>query len=593
MPRIRLIVAGMFVVLLAGGVNAEAQIDLTGLWEPLFHEDQPERLPGPSIGDYVGLPLNAAARMRAETWSPSLLTLPEHQCKPHPVAYGYRGPANLRIQHDIDPETQQLRRITLYIEWMAQYREVWMDGRARPGPFAPHTWQGFSTGRWEGTTLVVTTTHMKAGWIRRNGVPYSDQATFTDRWIRHGNVLTQVASLEDPVYLTEPFVRTTNWRASPSLEIRAYPCEAVNEIAGQQAGAVPHVLPGRNSMLEEYARQFSLPLDAIRGGAETTQPRFLATGRAAPLADGPASGPAPPAPATVTVVPVRGNVFLLAGAGGNVVVQAGDDGLLVVDSGTTEKAPELLRAIASLANGRPIRYLVNTGADSDHTGGNAAISASQGVSAQDATPSFNDGSVAAGLGVNIVAHDAVLRRLSRGTDAELAPFAAWPTATFVEDRKEIYFNGEAIQLLHAPSAHTDGDVIVFFRRSDVIVSGDLFTTTGYPRLDLARSGSINGEIAALNRLILLTVPRLNQEGGTLVVPGHGRIVDEADLVDYRDMVTIIRDRVADMQSRGMTLEAVQAARVTRDYDGRFAAAAGPGSAAAFVESVYRSLQSTR
>jgi glyoxylase-like metal-dependent hydrolase (beta-lactamase superfamily II) len=470
-----------------------------------------------------------------------------------------------------------------------------MDGRPHPGMFAPHTWQGFSTGAWDGTTLVVTTTHMKAGWVRRNGVPYSDLATFTDRWTRHGDYLTQVSILEDPVYLTEPFVRTTNWQAAPDLQIRAYPCEAVNEIADRQAGSVPHLLPGRNPNLDAYAKNLGLPVDAMRGGAETALPRFLVTGRTTPLDAGRDTRvPSEMTAGAVMTMPVQGSVFLIAGAGGNVVVQSGDDGVLVVDTGAADKAPELLKAVESLAAGRQIRWIVNTHADSDHTGGNAAISRSAGVRASDAVPSFNDGAVGAGLPVNIVAHDASLTRMIRGTNGQaVTAFEALPTSTFVDDIKEIYFNGEAIQLLHAPAAHTDGDIVVFFRRSDVVVAGDVFTTTGYPQIELERGGSIDGEIAALNQLIRLTVPRLNQEGGTYVIPGEGRVADEADLVDYRDMVTIIRDRVADLIDRGMTLDTVLSARVTRDYDGRFAREDGAGAAAAFVESVYRSLQSAR
>jgi hypothetical protein len=175
----RYLMAG-FLVLLGTGVPAHAQVDFTGNWEPPFHEDYPERIPGPAVGDYVGLPINAAARMRADIWTASLLTLPEHQCKPHPAGYGYRGPSNMRIQHDVDFNTQRVVRITVYLAWMQQYRQIYMDGRPHPGPFVPHTWQGFSTGRWENDTLVVTTTHMKAGWVRRNGLPYSDRAVRAD-----------------------------------------------------------------------------------------------------------------------------------------------------------------------------------------------------------------------------------------------------------------------------------------------------------------------------------------------------------------------------------------------------------------------------
>jgi glyoxylase-like metal-dependent hydrolase (beta-lactamase superfamily II) len=559
-----------------------------GHWATVFHEDYPERIPGPAIGDYVGLPINDAARLRGDAWSASLLTLPEHQCKPHPAAYGYRGPANMRITQDVDADTQALVRITVYIEWMEQHREIWMDSRPHPGPFSPHTWQGFSTGRWEDDTLVVTTTHLKAGWMRRNGLPYSDFATFTDRWTRYGDVLTHIAILEDPVYLTEPFVRTTNFTAAPTLALNPYPCESVTEIADRAPGDIPHHLPGENPMLSEYANAFSLPLDALRGGAETALPEFLDAGRTVPLPAGPATA-ARPAPAVngVEIVPVQGNVYLLAGAGGNVAVQVGDDGVLVVDTGAAERSEALTAAIAELAGGRPVRWIVNTHAHGDHTGNNAAITTAGGVGAGDAVPSFDDGAVGGGLSINVVAHQAVLDHMSQ--DGAATPFAAWPTSTFTDGRKEIFFNGEGIELVHVPAAHTDGDVLVFFRRSDVVVAGDVFATTGYPRVHVDQGGSIDGEIAALNRLLNITLPRLKQEGGTYVIPGHGRVVDEADVVDYRDMVTIIRDRIRALRTRGLSLEQVQSERPTRDYDGRFAAADGAGSANMFVESVYESL----
>jgi cyclase len=598
-------VASVLLVVVLGATSANAQIDMVGHWAPVFHEDFSERRPGPAIGDYVGLPINDAARRRGDAWSASLLTLPEHQCKPHPVAYGYRGPANMRITQDVDADTQALVRITIHIEWMEQRREIWMDGRPHPGPFSPHTWQGFSTGRWEDDTLVVTTTHLKVGWVRRNGLPYSDFATFTDRWTRYGDVLTHVAILEDPVYLTEPFVRTTNWTAAPTLTVNAFPCESVIEIADRAPGDIPHHLPGENPMLTEYADAFDLPFDAIRGGAETALPEFLDVGRAAPLPAGPATA-ARPAPAAdgVEIVPVQGNVYLLAGAGGNVAVQVGEDGVLVVDTGAAEWSEALIAAIAELAGGRPVRWIVNTHAHGDHTGGNAAITTAGGVGAvpsfrvgagffdptMTSVPSFATGAVGAGLSINTVAHQAVLERMSQ--DGAGTPFAAWPTSTFTDGRKDLFFNDEAIQMFHAPAAHTDGDLIVFFRKSDVLVTGGLYVTTGYPRVALEHGGSIDGEIAALNRIIDLTVPRLKQEAGTYVIPGHGRVVDEADVVDYRDMVTIVRDRVRALRTRGLSLAQVQAERPTRDYDGRFAAAEGPGSADAFVESVYRSLLAT-
>ena len=172
--------------------SAFAQIDLTGEWAPRFHEDQPERIPGPEIGDYLGLPITPEARMRADAWDASLLTLPEHQCKPHPSDYGPRGPANIRIWKEVDTATQQIIAWHTHISWQAPERTIWMDGRPHPGPNAPHTWQGFSTGEWKGDILVVTTTHLKIGWIRRNGVPRSDSATLTEHWIRHDDQLTLV-----------------------------------------------------------------------------------------------------------------------------------------------------------------------------------------------------------------------------------------------------------------------------------------------------------------------------------------------------------------------------------------------------------------
>ena len=176
----RVKIAGLVLLLMSFAGPASAQIDLSGIWAPIFHEDQVERIPGPDAGDYAGLPINDELRMRADSWDASLLTLPEHQCKPHPSTYGFRGVGNLRIWSDVDPTTQQMLRISTHIQWQEQHRDIWMDGRPHPPEYAAHTWQGFSTGRWEGETLIVTTTHLKAGWIRRNGLVLSDRATMED-----------------------------------------------------------------------------------------------------------------------------------------------------------------------------------------------------------------------------------------------------------------------------------------------------------------------------------------------------------------------------------------------------------------------------
>ena len=275
--RFRLLV-GLATVMLT--LPAFAQVDPSGEWAPRFHEDQPERIPGPEIGDYLGLPINDAARLRADSWDASLLTLPEHQCKPHPADYSPRGPANLRITKEVDKESQEIIAFHTHISWQAPERTIWMDGREHPPEYAAHTWQGFSTGKWEGDTLTVTTTHLKAGWIRRNGVPRSDRATLTEHWIRHGDYLTLVSIINDPVYLTEPFIRTTNWVLDPRQQIAPYPCEAVVEIE-RPKGTVPHHLPGTNTFLNEFPKKHGLPDSAVRGGAETTYPEYQSKIRAA------------------------------------------------------------------------------------------------------------------------------------------------------------------------------------------------------------------------------------------------------------------------------------------------------------------------
>ncbi len=263
------------ILLMAGlaSLPAFGQIDFTGEWNPVFHEDQPERGPGPEIGDYLGIPINDAARLRADSWDASLLTLPEHQCKPHPSDYGMRGPANTRIWKEVDRDTQQLIAYHTHISWQAPERTVYMDGRAHPPEYAAHTWQGFSTGKYDGNALTITTTHLKNGWIRRNGVPRSEKAVVVEHWIRHDDKLTWMVVINDPTYLTEPFIRTTNFVLNLQQNIAPYPCEAVVEI-DRPMGLVPHHLPGQNAFLEEFAKKVNVPSAATRGGSETMYPEY-------------------------------------------------------------------------------------------------------------------------------------------------------------------------------------------------------------------------------------------------------------------------------------------------------------------------------
>jgi hypothetical protein len=269
------VLAFVLVGLVVAAAPAPAQVVLVGYYNPIFHEDQEERIPGPEVGDYLGLPINDDLRLRADTWDASLLTLPEHQCKPHPSTYGFRGVGQLRIWEDRDPRTQQLVKINTHIQWQEQRREIWMDGRPHPPPYARHTWQGFSTGHFEGDVLVVETTHLKAGWIRRNGLVISDRATMVERFVRHGDLLTHVMMIQDPVYLTEPMVKTNGFQWIPNGNMDPYPCRSVVEVIRPE-GTVPNHGMGENPFLHEFADKHGIPFEATRGGAETALPEYEA-----------------------------------------------------------------------------------------------------------------------------------------------------------------------------------------------------------------------------------------------------------------------------------------------------------------------------
>jgi glyoxylase-like metal-dependent hydrolase (beta-lactamase superfamily II) len=580
-------------VFLLGGAAARpasAQIDLTGMWAPIFHEDQVERVPGPEVGDFAGLPINDALRMRADTWDAGLLTLPEHQCKPHPSTYGFRGVGNLRITADIDDATQRIVKLNTHIQWQEQKREIWMDGRAHPPPYAAHTWQGFSTGRWDGNMLVVRTTHLKAGWIRRNGSVISDRATMTERFIRHGNVLTHVYMIEDPVYLAEPLIRTNGFQVTANPVMQPYPCYPTTEVE-REKGEVPHHLPGANPFLNDYAKKHNLPLSGVRGGPPTALPEFMRKPPAAAVSVPPrAVAPAPLVPeGEVRSMHVQGNVWMVTSAASNAAVQIGDDGVLVVDTMTDALADKVIAEVRRLAGNKPIRWIINTHAHGDHTGGNAKV-AEAGESIIAGNFAGQAGGQVAAEYAQIFAHERVAARMAAPQGNQPPPpVFAQPSDTFFTPDFDLYFNGEAIQLIHVPNAHSDGDVMVFFRKSDVLVTGDLFVTTTFPVIDAQQGGSISGVISALNRILDITVPKEKQEGGTYVIPGHGRLADEADVVDYRDMVTIVRDRLRDSIDKKRSVEQVKAARIVQDFEGRWGAAEGPWTTDAFVEAAYRGL----
>ena len=266
--------AGVCLLALAalGSIPLFAQVELAGVWSNRLDEDFPDRLAGPELGDYTGIPLNAAARLRAKTWDASLITLPEYQCRVHPSDYAPSF-ADIRIWEEYDKDTQNLVALHLHHFAWGTERTIWMDGRPHPPDYALHTSMGFSTGKWDGDILTVTTTHLKEGWIRRNGVPRSDRAVVTEHFIRHDNGLTWVTVIKDPAYLTETMIRSRDYIYNVAGQIAPYPCESVEEVI-RPKGVIPHHLPGTNTFLKEYQQAHGVPEEGAMGGADTLYPEY-------------------------------------------------------------------------------------------------------------------------------------------------------------------------------------------------------------------------------------------------------------------------------------------------------------------------------
>jgi hypothetical protein len=271
----RTTLATVLALICLGVQPASAQMDLAGDWQALMHEDQHERIPGPELGEFFGVPINDASRWRAELWDASIQTLPEWQCRPHGADYITRGPSPPRISKEVDPVSRQIT--AFHAEWLRSVdRPIYMDGRPRPSENAAHTWGGYATGQWIGDVLKVTTSHLKEDYVRRNGLPRSDKATLTEFLIRNGDYLTWVTITHDPVYLAAPFIRSTDHFLNRAQQVPPYPCDVVAEV-DRPRGDVPHHFPGENPYLTEAAKAYGIPVEATMGGIETMLPEYRET----------------------------------------------------------------------------------------------------------------------------------------------------------------------------------------------------------------------------------------------------------------------------------------------------------------------------
>lgn len=331
----------------------------------------------------------------------------------------------------------------------------------------------------------------------------------------------------------------------------------------------------------------------------------------------------------IEVLPVQGNIYMLAGAGANIAVSLGRDGVLLVDAGSAQMGDKVLAKVQELAKAvlaypapftpcvgqrcrefqypfgwsspsinavaqspappKPLRYIINTSAHPEHTGGNEKLAAS-GVTwvSGNVTRNIAD----AGEGAAIMAHENVLSRMSNpGANQPAVPGRALPTDTYFTRWYKLshFFNGEGVQLFHAPAAHSDGDTLVYFRYSDVIVAGEVFSNETYPIIDVEKGGTVQGIIDALNQILDIGYAEFRSQGGTAIIPAWGHLGDISDVAIYRNMVSIIRDRIRDLKQKGMTLDQVKAAKPTKDFDGRWGSNTGSWTTDKFIAAVYQTL----
>jgi glyoxylase-like metal-dependent hydrolase (beta-lactamase superfamily II) len=454
--------------------------------------------------------------------------------------------------------------------------------------------------------------------------------------------------VDDPIYLDEPYVLSITYTYDPNAGPSTENCSGSSfaENGGTDRHHVPHFLPGQNSGIGEFLKTENwIPFEAVRGGVKTIYPEYRAVLSGATSIDSltvPVSRSAndvarriadqSPKDGQVHVLPVQGNIYMLVADGTNITASVGRDGIAVVNTGTAPMSEKILTALNELARAtvnppstnncfgancpgpfgaagwsspyfntivaspRPtqgMRYVINTSAAPEHVGGNEKLAAAAAFKRAGGAGGFGGAVRDLGTSATIVAHDGVLAALSTpGGKATPAPTAAWPSDTYFDTFHKLseYVNGEPVILYHAPAANTDGDSFVFFRHSEVISAGNLMSSISYPLIDADKGGTIQGVIDGLNSILDVAVAEYRAQGGTWVIPSHGRLSDTADVASYRNMLVMIRDRVRDLKKKGMTLDQVKAARPTLDFDGRYGSTTGPWTTDMFISAVYRTLK---
>ncbi len=614
--------------------------DIAGEWR-LDQGEDPGQPPG---ADYLGLALNEAGRLRADSTPESVWGTPEYQCRPHSAPHQWRGVGGARILKELDPISRDI--VGFRLQFMRSLdRPIYLDDRPHPPAWAPHSWSGFSTAQWEGQTLKVTTTHLKDGFLKRGGSQTSDMLTMTEYITRHDDILTIVQVVDDPIYLDEPYVLSITYSYDPNGGPATENCSGnpYAENGGTDRHHVPHFLPGQNNAIGEFIKTENwIPFEAIRGGVKTIYPEYRSVLNKAATTESitvPVSKSAndekkaiadqSPHDGQVHVLPVQGNIYMLVADGTNITASIGKDGIAVVNTGSAQMSDKVLTALdelakntvnapmpnscfgancpsafgapawsspyfnAFIASPRPtqgMRYVINTSAAPEHVGGNEKLAAAANFKRAGGAGGFGNAVRELGTSATIVAREEVLDRLSNAKPP--APEPSWPTDTYFDEFYKLteYVNGEPLILYDAPKANTDGDSFVLFRHSEVIAAGNLLSSISYPLIDTEKGGTVQGVIDGLNHILDVAVPEYRGQGGTWIIPSHGRLSDTADVASYRNMLVVIRDRVADLKKKGMTLDQVKAARPTLDFDARYGATTGAWTTDMFISAVYRTLQ---